>query len=631
MSVITSQAAGSPSWASSVTSAPVISRPESQRAPERAVGRLARQPQALGADRVTRHERLQAAVVGAASRARRAVGVDDDVAELGRRPAGAVHEPPVDDEAAADAGAERQHDRVARPARLAPAPLGEHRRVAVVVDRDGQAEPLGQHVAHGDAVQREVVGVERHARLRIDQAGDAEPDREHLRGRRLDRLLHRLDELVDQRAGVVRARQAIGAVMHLELRVDRPGEQLRPSQIDADDAAGGHDRPPYLAAWRTPRRLPSTSSIARDRAFPGAAATTDRCSTTCARRRRASAGASRSPSGAWSNGSLLALVVWVGLSLVLFLISAQVNQDQVSAGAQAQLSGGGVGILKPQTTLILGSDQRTAANKEPGASTTGPSRSDSILLVRTGGGHSAKLSIPRDTVVDIPGHGRNKINAAYAFGGAALTVQTIKQYLGIPIDHVFEVNFDNFPALVDAMGGIDYTGGCVVSRINGGFKNGGFTLRLRRGTTHIDGKQALALARTRHNDCNAKENDLTRARRQQKVISAMKSRVFSPAGFIRLPFISWNAPKTLKTDMRGPALLGLRDRHGDQRRRHDRDPQALGRGDAARRRRRTHRLGRREAGRRPALPRGLVLLGGGLRRGVRLLGLALLLRRRRRG
>jgi LCP family protein required for cell wall assembly len=252
----------------------------------------------------------------------------------------------------------------------------------------------------------------------------------------------------------------------------------------------------------------------------------------------------------------LALVAWIGLSLVLFLISAQVNQDQVSAAAQAQLSDGGVGILKPQTTLILGSDRRTAGTKEPGASTSGPSRSDSILLVRTGGGHSAKLSIPRDTVVDIPGHGRNKINAAYAIGGAALTAQTVKQYLGISIDHVFEVSFDNFPALVDAMGGINYTGGCVVSKINGGFKNGGFTLRLQRGTTHINGKQALALARTRHNACNPKENDLTRARRQQKVISAMKSRVFSPSGFVRLPFISWNAPKTLKTDMRGPALLG---------------------------------------------------------------------------
>jgi len=109
---------------------------------------------------------------------------------------------------------------------------------------------------------------------------------------------------------------------------------------------------------------------------------------------------------------------------------------------------------------------------------------------------------------------------------------------------------------VNSMGGIDYTGGCVVSRINGGFKNGGFTLRLHRGTTHINGKQALALSRTRKNACNPRENDLTRARRQQKVLSAMKSRVFSFGGFVRLPFISWNAPKTLKTDMRGPALLG---------------------------------------------------------------------------
>ena len=253
---------------------------------------------------------------------------------------------------------------------------------------------------------------------------------------------------------------------------------------------------------------------------------------------------------------VLALVAWVGLSVVLFLISAQVNQDQVSGDAQSELAGGGVGILGAQTTLILGSDQRTKGSKEPGASTSGPSRSDSILLVRTGGGHSAKLSIPRDTIVDIPGHGRDKINAAYAIGGAALTLQTVKQYLGIEVDHLFEVNFANFPALVDAMGGINYTGGCVVSRINGGYKNGGFTLRLPKGTTHINGTQALALARTRHNDCNPKENDLTRARRQQKILSAMKSRVFSFNGFVRLPLISWNAPKTLKSDMRGPALLG---------------------------------------------------------------------------
>jgi LCP family protein required for cell wall assembly len=178
------------------------------------------------------------------------------------------------------------------------------------------------------------------------------------------------------------------------------------------------------------------------------------------------------------------------------------------------------------------------------------------MLLRFGGGHSAKLSIPRDTVVDIPGHGRNKINAAYAIGGPELTIQTIEQYLGIKVDHVFLVNFANFPALIDAMGGIDYTGGCVVSRINGGFKNGGFTLRLRRGTTHIDGRQALALARTRENLCNKRENDLSRARRQQKILAAMKSRVFSIHGFLRLPLISWNVPKSVQSDMGGPSLLG---------------------------------------------------------------------------
>jgi LCP family protein required for cell wall assembly len=252
---------------------------------------------------------------------------------------------------------------------------------------------------------------------------------------------------------------------------------------------------------------------------------------------------------------VLALVGWIVLSVVLFLVSATLQQDQVPSSAEAQLDGGGVGLTSPQTTLILGSDRRTPGTKEPGASVSGPSRSDSILLLRFGGGHSAKLSIPRDTVVDIPGHGRDKVNAAYAIGGPALTIQTIKQYLGIDIDHVFLVNFANFPALIDAMGGIDYTGGCVVSRINGGFKNGGFTLRLPRGTTHIDGRQALALARTRKNECNKREDDRTRARRQQKILSAMKSRVFSLHGFIRLPLISWNVPKSVQSDMGGPRLL----------------------------------------------------------------------------
>jgi LCP family protein required for cell wall assembly len=253
---------------------------------------------------------------------------------------------------------------------------------------------------------------------------------------------------------------------------------------------------------------------------------------------------------------VLAVIGWIVLSVALFLISATLQQDQVPASAEAQLDGGGVGLTSPQTTLVLGSDRRTPGTQEPGASVTGPSRSDSIMLLRFGGGHSAKLSIPRDTVVDIPGHGRDKINAAYAIGGPALTIQTIQQFLGIDIDHVFLVNFANFPSLIDAMGGIDYSGGCVVSRINGGFKNGGYTLRLKRGTTHIDGRQALALARTRKNECSGRDDDRTRARRQQKILSAMKGQVFSLGGFVRLPLISWNVPKSVQSDMGGPRLLG---------------------------------------------------------------------------
>jgi LCP family protein required for cell wall assembly len=256
-------------------------------------------------------------------------------------------------------------------------------------------------------------------------------------------------------------------------------------------------------------------------------------------------------------GIAIALVGWVLLSAVLFLVSSVVQGNHASDSAKAALDSGGPGLFSPTTTLVLGSDQRPKGSKEPGASTSGPSRSDSIMLLRTGGGHSAKLSIPRDTVVDIPGHGRNKINAAYAFGGAALAIQTVRQYLGIPINHVIEINFTSFPDLIDAMGGIDYTGGCVVSKINGGFKNGGYTLRLRAGTTHINGKQALALARTRHNLCNPREDDLNRALRQQKIISAMKSRMMSPTGFIRMPLIAWNAPKTIKSDMGGPSLMAF--------------------------------------------------------------------------
>jgi LCP family protein required for cell wall assembly len=254
----------------------------------------------------------------------------------------------------------------------------------------------------------------------------------------------------------------------------------------------------------------------------------------------------------------LAIGAWLLISLVLFLVSAQIQSSKISDEAEAKLSGGGYPLTSPNTILVLGSDARVKGEAEPGAQTIGaPSRSDSILLLRVGGGANAQLSILRDTVVDIPGHGQNKINAAYAFGGPSLAIDTVEQYLGIDINHVVEVNFENFPELIDALGGVTYKGPCVVSKINGGKRNGGTTLRLKAGTHELNGKQALALARTRKNECRPQEDDQARAARQQQILNAMKSKVISFETFFRLPWVSWAAPKAIRSDMSGPTLLGL--------------------------------------------------------------------------
>ncbi len=256
-------------------------------------------------------------------------------------------------------------------------------------------------------------------------------------------------------------------------------------------------------------------------------------------------------------GLLAVIVGWVVLSLVLFLVSSHFRRVSPPANVAGQLESAGPLLSTANNILVLGSDKRQKDSKEPGADINGPSRSDSIMLIRTGGGHAARLSIPRDTVIDIPGHGLQKINAAYAFGGPAESISVIKHYLGVPINHVIEVNFENFPELVEAMGGITYTGGCVVSYLDGGSAEGGFTLRLSAGTHHLDGEEALALSRTRENRCAPQQTDLQREERQQKLLLDMKSQLLSFSSFLRLPLISWNAPPTIISDMSGPELLEL--------------------------------------------------------------------------
>ena len=152
---------------------------------------------------------------------------------------------------------------------------------------------------------------------------------------------------------------------------------------------------------------------------------------------------------------LTAAFAWVMFSALVFLVSAQIQETKVSSAAENALSPTGYTLTTANTILVLGSDARTKGLAEPGSKIGGPSRADSILLLRAGGGAAGRLSIPRDTVVDIPGHGQAKINAALAIGGTGLMVNTVERFLGTEVNHVVEVDFANFPALIDAMGGID--------------------------------------------------------------------------------------------------------------------------------------------------------------------------------
>ena len=131
---------------------------------------------------------------------------------------------------------------------------------------------------------------------------------------------------------------------------------------------------------------------------------------------------------------------WLAFSLVLFLVSAQLQAGDVETGGT--LSDAGPMPFVANTILVLGSDARPKDTKEPGGVASG-SRADSIMLLRLGGGHSSSLSIPATpSWTSGPASTRS---TAYAFGGVPLTIRTVENYLGIDINHVMLVSFTNFP------------------------------------------------------------------------------------------------------------------------------------------------------------------------------------------
>jgi LCP family protein required for cell wall assembly len=174
----------------------------------------------------------------------------------------------------------------------------------------------------------------------------------------------------------------------------------------------------------------------------------------------------------------------------------------------------------PQTILLLGSDRRFVDIKEHN-----PVRSDTIILVRLdpSTGATALMSLPRDLKVSIPGHGTDKINAAYAFGGPELTVKTVRRLLHIPINHVINMNFGGFRGAVDKLG-------CVYTDVDRRYFNdnkppyggGGnyATIDIRSGYQKLCGQDALDYVRYRHFD-----SDLVRAARQQQFLGDAKDQI----------------------------------------------------------------------------------------------------------
>jgi hypothetical protein len=136
-------------------------------------------------------------------------------------------------------------------------------------------------------------------------------------------------------------------------------------------------------------------------------------------------------------------------------------------------------------------------------------------------------------------------------------VRTIEGYLGIDVNHLVEVNFENFPAFIDALGGVNVRTGCVVSRINGGYKNGGYTLRLRPARTTSTARRRSRSRAPARTSAGRRRTTSPAPAASRRSSPPSRAGLLSPTTFVRLPWVSWAAPKAVRSDMAGPSLLGL--------------------------------------------------------------------------
>ncbi len=157
---------------------------------------------------------------------------------------------------------------------------------------------------------------------------------------------------------------------------------------------------------------------------------------------------------------------------------------------------------------------------------------------------AAILSIPRDTRVKIQGHGFDKINAAYAYGGHKLTQSTVENLLGVEMEHYVLINVNAFTKIIDAIGGVDINVEKRMYYEDPWDDNGGLVINLYPGQQHMDGKTAITYVRYRD-----EEGDIGRIARQQKFMQAVMDKLTSPAIIPRIPAIIGEVVDCIDTDL----------------------------------------------------------------------------------
>jgi LCP family protein required for cell wall assembly len=260
-------------------------------------------------------------------------------------------------------------------------------------------------------------------------------------------------------------------------------------------------------------------------------------------------------------GVILLFLVWAVLGYLAFRSGIKdANKRLDPLAARALTPQKGLLLSNASNILVLGAD----AGSKSRQGTQG--RSDTIILIRTDPDNHkiALLSIPRDLRVEIPRHGTQKINAAYAFGGATLAVKTVERVTGLQMNHVVVVDFSTFGEVVDALGGVTINVPHPI--LSNKFECPRHTQaqcarwpgwRFRKGPQEMNGRTALIYSRIRENKLDPSESDFTRGERQQAVIQAMADETTSFSTFLKAPFIGDDLVRPLATDLSAGQILQL--------------------------------------------------------------------------